>query len=110
MGIAMDPAWFPRRWNRPCGKAWRGMARQQRITKSLDCRKSPSLQQPTQLCNRLFSTFTAIGTRLPMPPNTRTGFTITAVILALYLIHTLSGKHEMRRPAWELEKKDGVQD
>ncbi len=39
-----------------------------------------------------------------MPPNTRTGYTIAAVILVLYVLHALSGKHEMRRPAWKLEE------
>lgn len=39
-----------------------------------------------------------------MPPNTRTGYTIVAVIFVLYLFHSLSGKHEMRRPVWELRK------
>lgn len=43
-----------------------------------------------------------------MPPNTRTGYTITGVILVLYLLHIFSGKHEMRKPAWELERKDSI--
>jgi len=41
-----------------------------------------------------------------MPPNTRTGYSMTVVILALYLLHLFSGKHEMRKPSWNLVQKD----
>jgi amino acid transporter len=40
-----------------------------------------------------------------LPPNTRTGYTIAAVIVVLFLFHAFSGKHQMRRPAWESQKR-----
>lgn len=36
-----------------------------------------------------------------MPPNTRTGFSIGAVIVILFLLHRFTGPHEMRKPAWD---------
>jgi hypothetical protein len=45
-----------------------------------------------------------------MPPNIRAGYTMAAVMLALYLIHIFSGKHEMRKPTWDLAQKDEARD
>ncbi len=45
-----------------------------------------------------------------MPPNHRAGYTMAAVILALYLVHLFSGKHEMRKPVWNLAQEDETSD
>ncbi len=45
-----------------------------------------------------------------MPPNQRAGYTMAAVMLVLYLIHLSSGKHEMRKPIWNLEQTDEATD
>jgi len=41
-----------------------------------------------------------------MPPNQRAGYTVAAVMLVLYLIHRVSGKHERRKPIWKLAPPD----
>lgn len=41
-----------------------------------------------------------------MPPNQRAGYTVAVVMLVLYLIHRFSGKHEMRKPIWNLAPPD----
>jgi amino acid transporter len=45
-----------------------------------------------------------------MPPNALTGYTVAAVVLSLFLLHVFSGKHEMRKPAWNLAQKDEPRD
>ncbi len=37
-----------------------------------------------------------------MPPNQRAGLGIGSVVGVLYLLHRLTGRHEMRKPVWEL--------
>ncbi len=34
-----------------------------------------------------------------MPPNTRAGYTTAGVILALFLLHLISGRHEIKKPS-----------
>jgi amino acid transporter len=41
-----------------------------------------------------------------MPPNTLTGYTVAGVMLVLYLLHLVSGKHEMRKPSLNLAQED----
>jgi amino acid transporter len=47
-----------------------------------------------------------ICTIMVMPPNTLTGYTVAGVMVALYLLHLISGKHEMRKPSWNLAQED----
>ncbi len=39
-----------------------------------------------------------------MPPNERAGWGIAGVMVILYALHRLTGRHEMRKPVWELAK------
>ena len=41
-----------------------------------------------------------------MPPNARAGYGIAAVMVLLYALKLAGGKHEVRKPAWELVEKD----
>jgi len=45
-----------------------------------------------------------------MPPNEQAGYSMAAVMLALCLIHVFSGKHEMRKPVWNLAQEDEARD
>jgi len=37
-----------------------------------------------------------------MPPNARAGWGIAGVMAALFLLHKLTGPHEIRKPVWDL--------
>ncbi len=41
-----------------------------------------------------------------MPPNARAGWGIATVVAILYVVHRMSGRHEVRKPAWELAEED----
>ncbi len=43
-----------------------------------------------------------------MPPNTRGGLGIAGIIVILFLMHRLSGPHEVRRPLWGVPQKSAV--
>jgi len=44
-----------------------------------------------------------ICTIMVLPPNTRAGLGIAAVILVLFVLHRLSGEHKVRKPVWDLD-------
>ncbi len=43
-----------------------------------------------------------------MPPNTRAGWGITGVMAVLYLLHKLTGPHEVRKPVWGTAGKNSL--
>lgn len=45
-----------------------------------------------------------------MPPNQRAGLGLAAVIGVLYMLHRLTGRHEMRKPVWELNSANAAKD
>ncbi len=47
-----------------------------------------------------------ICTIMVLPPNTRAGLGIAAVILVLFALHRLSGEHKIRKPAWDLDEEN----
>ncbi|MGH9395584.1 MAG: amino acid permease [Terriglobia bacterium] len=44
-----------------------------------------------------------------MPPNTRAGWGIGAVMGVLLLVHLTSGKHKVQKPLWDLEGKSATE-
>ncbi|HEV2964929.1 MAG TPA: amino acid permease [Candidatus Angelobacter sp.] len=65
------------------------------------------LGQWSNTINLLAITWTVfICVIMVMPPNRRAGYTIAVVIVALFLLHLFSGKHEMRKPSWNLIQTD----
>jgi amino acid transporter len=60
------------------------------------------LGRRSNLINLLALGWTAfICTIMIMPPNVRTGISIGVVIITLFLLHLLTGPHEMRKPRWD---------
>ncbi len=49
-----------------------------------------------------------ICTIVMMPPNQRVGLGIAAVLGTLYALHRLTGRHEMRKPIWELGEESSA--
>ncbi len=43
-----------------------------------------------------------------MPPNERTGWSIAGLIGILFVLHRMTGPHEMRKPVWESTSEDSV--
>ncbi len=40
-----------------------------------------------------------------MPPNTRAGLAILGVLAFLFVLHRLTGPHEIRKPLWDLAQE-----
>jgi amino acid transporter len=60
------------------------------------------LGRRSNLINLLALGWTAfICTIMIMPPNVRTGISIGVVIITLFLLHLLTGPHEIRKPRWD---------
>jgi amino acid transporter len=63
----------------------------------------------SNMINALACAWTAfICTIMMMPPNQRAGLGITAVLGTLYALHRLTGRHEMRKPIWELGEESST--
>lgn len=59
------------------------------------------LGRRSNLINKIALGWTAfIVVLMVMPPNVRTGISIAAVIGVLFLLHHLTGPHQMRKPVW----------
>jgi amino acid transporter len=60
------------------------------------------LGRASNIINGLACAWTVfICTVMVMPPNERAGVGTACVVGFLYLVHRLSGRHEMRKPLWE---------